>query len=105
MKLLKVKMPAEVLSIRVVLSYDGELEVTGFLRIPTITSNNIFRVAYVSKALSYTSPYKVTPNFDRRMLRESRQFKWAMEHMHAMLKTQKINKEILQRHIDGPHVY
>ena len=105
MKLLKVKMPAEVLSIRVGLSYDGELEVTGFLRIPTITSNNIFRVAYVTKDLSYTSPYKVTPNFDRRMLRESRQFKWAMEHMHAMLKTQKINKEILQRHIDNPRVY
>ncbi len=105
MKSLKVKMPAEVLSIRVVLSYDGELEVTAFLRIPTITSSKIFRVAHVSKALSYTSPYKVTPNFDRQMLRESRQFKWAMNNMHSILKRQKTNIEILQRHIDNPRVY
>jgi hypothetical protein len=105
MKSLKVKMPIDISPIHVVLSHRGKLEVTAFLRIPTVTSNSVFRVTYVLKALSYTSPYKVTPNLDRQMLRESRQFKWAMNQMHSMLKTQKINREILQQRIDNPHVY
>ena len=37
--------------------------------------------------IDYVSPYKVTPNFDGPLLRESRQFKWAMAHMHGSFVT------------------
>lgn len=103
MKMLRVNMPIRTLYVIIHLSRSGEIGVRASMSTPCLLKSYA-GVTYVGSRgihIDYVSPYKVTPNFDGPLLRESRQFKWAMAHMHGVLSRLNIDKKTLQRSIDA----